>query len=48
MLFYPSPAEGLAWIELSDAAWAARFDALYAAAVKRRQDEPADEDDGAT
>jgi len=47
MLFFPSPAEGLARIEISDAAWEARFDELYAAAVKRGENEPAEEDDTA-
>ena len=49
MLFYPypSPADGVAWGRLSDTAWAERFGALYAAAVKRAEDEAA-ADDGTT
>jgi len=45
MLFYPTVREGLAWLEASEAAWQARFDELYAAAVKRGEDQPAEEDD---
>ena len=45
MFYYPSAQEGLAWLEASDAAWAARAVAAYDDAV-RRQDE--DEADGST
>jgi hypothetical protein len=42
MFYYPSAEEGLAWLEASDAAWAARAVAAYDDAV-RRQDEPPEE-----
>ena len=46
-MLYPSPQEGLAWLEASDEAWAGYGRARYAAAAERREDEtPAD--DGTT
>lgn len=48
MLFYPSPREGLAWIEASDAFWEARLNAVYTAAKERGEDEAAEEDDSTT
>ena len=44
MFYYPSAEEGRAWLEASDAAWAARVVDLYAAAAERgRDDGPADD-----
>ena len=37
MLFWPSPREGLAWLEADDEAWAQRAAAAYAAATERGQ-----------
>ena len=45
MFFYPSEREGLAWLEASDEAWAARAVSAYEAATERREAESA-EDDG--
>lgn len=47
MLYWPSPQEGLAWLEASDEAWAQRAAAAYAAAVERGPDQATAEDDGA-
>ena len=47
MFFYPSDQEGLAWLEASDASWAARAEGAYKAAAERAPDE-APPDDGAS
>ena len=42
MFLYPSPQEGLAWLEASDQYWAGEFARLYDAAVTRADETPAD------
>ncbi len=42
MFFWPSPREGLAWLEADDEAWARRAVAAYIAAVERGPDQAED------
>jgi hypothetical protein len=46
VLFYPSVAEGLAWLVASDESWGDRAYGAYLAAVERGEDETAAEEDG--
>ncbi len=39
MLYRPSPQDGLAWHEASDEDWASYAAAVYAAAVRRGEDD---------
>ena len=41
MFFYPSEAEGLAWLEAGNEAWGARAAGWYEAALERGPDEEA-------
>ena len=43
MFLYPSPQEGLAWLQGSDEAWADYAVSLYVDAVKRGSETPADD-----
>ena len=42
MFYRPAPLEGSAWYQGSDTAWGAYIAAVYAAAVKRGEDESAE------